>query len=246
MLALLLAAPLLITLGGDNLPWKDLCAGRGWQHAAYPASGPPAWTDAGAKVIAGLATSATADPNRVYLVGSFDAAAGVFYSVSRMPDLFAAAVAIEGSPRAAIETNRLFGANSRAVPLLWLSRHSDPRLTAADFRLELRGLSQAGARDALDWLAANTRDPFPGEIDCETGSSAFARCFWVEMVKFNAALRNDVLTSTRVPPGSGATLAVGPIGFNSSAEGPGVLVELLPEGYKGPLRVGDRLAHLLQ
>ncbi|MSV30602.1 MAG: hypothetical protein EXQ52_17935 [Bryobacterales bacterium] len=244
MLALLLAAPLLITLGGDNLPWKELCAGRGWQHAAYPAGSPPPWTDAGAKVIIGLAASTTADPNRVYLVGSFDAAAGVFYSVSRMPDLFAAAVAIEGGPRAAIETNRLFGANSHAVPLLWLSRQTDPRLTAADFRFELRGLSQAGAGAALDWLAANTRDPFPAEVDCETGNPAFARCFWAEMMKFNTALRNDVLTSTRVLPGSGATLAIGPFGFNPSVAGPGVLVELLPEGYRGPLKVGDRLASI--
>ncbi len=244
MLALLLAAPLLVTLGGDKLPWKELCAERGWRHAAYPAGGPPPWTDAGAKITAGLAASPGADPDRVYLVGSFEAAAGVFYSASRLPDVFAGAVAIEGSPRAAIETNRLFAANSQGTPLLWFSRRTEPRLAAASFNFELRGLSQATGNDVLDWLAAHRRDSFPAEIDCETGNPAFARCHWAEMTKFNTALRNDVLTSTRVPPGSGAALSIGPFGFNPGAEGPGVPVEFLPDGYRGPLKVGDRLASI--
>jgi hypothetical protein len=44
-----------------------------------------------------------------------------------------------------------------------------------------------------------------------------------------------------VIPGSGAFLALGGFGFNVNLAGPGVVVGLLPENYKGPLKLEDRI-----
>jgi hypothetical protein len=44
-----------------------------------------------------------------------------------------------------------------------------------------------------------------------------------------------------VPPGSGASLGLGPFGFNPGAPGPGVLVGYLPPDYKGKLKLEDRI-----
>ena len=60
------------------------------------------------------------DTSRVYLAGQGDAASALFYVVTRIPDLWAAAVAAGGSPRAAIDSNRLFAANTTNLPVLWL------------------------------------------------------------------------------------------------------------------------------
>ena len=84
----------------------------------------------------------------------------------------------------------------------------------------------------------------PSKADCETGNLAFGRCYWIRIARFNAGQRNDVLSSTRVRPGSGASLALGGFGYRASAPGPGVLIEWLPEGYKGPLKLQDRIVSL--
>ena len=42
-------------------------------------------------------------------------------------------------------------------------------------------------------------------------------------------------------PGSGASLAAGPFGFDPLAEGPGALVGWLPAHYQGPLKLNDRI-----
>src|SRR5204862_1221910 len=55
---------------------------------------------------------------------------------------------------------------------------------------------------------------------------------------------NDVLKSTRVQPGAGASLDLGGFGFNTQAEGPGVLVTWLPERYSGPLKLNDRIVSI--
>jgi hypothetical protein len=70
------------------------------------------------------------------------------------------------------------------------------------------------------------------------------RCYWIRIARFDAGQRNDVLLSTRVRPGSGASLALGGFGYRPSAPGPGVLVEWLPERYKGPLKLQDRIVSL--
>ena len=81
-------------------------------------------------------------------------------------------------------------------------------------------------------------------IDCETNSPAFARCYWIQLAKFDAAERNDVLASTRIAGGSGAALDLGGFAFKLDDPGPGVLVASLPEKYSGPLKMGDRLIAL--
>jgi hypothetical protein len=64
------------------------------------------------------------------------------------------------------------------------------------------------------------------------------------MTKFDGAERNDVLSSTRVQAGTGASLDLGGFGFNPQAEGPGVLVTWLPEHYSGPLKLNDRIVSI--
>ena len=67
-------------------------------------------------------------------------------------------------------------------------------------------------------------------------------CYWVEITRFDATERNDVLDSTRVPPiGSGAALAVGAFGYDPAAPGPGLVVTRVPEKYSGPLKLNDRI-----
>jgi len=96
----------------------------------------------------------------------------------------------------------------------------------------------------FEWLAKHQRPLFPSTVDCETGNPALARCYWVEMTKFDPKKRNDVLKSTRVVAGSGASLAIGPFGYDPLAEGPGALVGWLPPNYQGPLKLDDRIVSL--
>jgi hypothetical protein len=189
------------------------------------------------------------DPARVYIVGRGDATAAVFYAISRLPDLWAAGAALGGSPKAAIDTNRIFAANFANVPLLWISgEESKPlveKLTTAKLNLEWQPASGgANAAALIQWLARHKREAFPLSIDCETNSPAFSRCFWIQPTKFDANERNDVLPSTRIPAGSGAALDLGGFTFKTDEPGPGVLVASLPEKYSGPLKAGDRLIAL--
>jgi hypothetical protein len=114
-----------------------------------------------------------------------------------------------------------------------------PKLSTAEFNFETR--PEANTNEVFDWLARHRRALFPVTVDCETGSPVFARCYWIEMTKFDPKKRNDVLKSTRAMPGSGASLALGPFGYDPRAPGPGVLVAWLPAEYKGPLKLNDRI-----
>jgi len=104
----------------------------------------------------------------------------------------------------------------------------------------------AGVTNAaiLEWLNGRKRDAFPTEIDCETNSPTFASCYWIQMTKFDAAERNDVLPATVVRGGSGASLDLGGFGYKLDDPGPGVLVSFLPEKYNGPLKLEDRIVML--
>jgi hypothetical protein len=190
------------------------------------------------------------DPNRVYLAAQGGSVSTLFYVAARMPDLWAAAVAAGGSPRAAIDGNRLFAANTTNLPVLWLFANQDEeplgkKLQSAGFNLEWREPAAAKPEEIFEWLAAHRRDPFPTTADCETGSPLFTHCYWIEVTSFDPAERNDVLDSTRVQPlGSGARLALGPFGYNPAEPGPGVLVASLPEKYAGPLKLNDRIVEL--
>lgn len=230
--------------------WRPLASARNWTVAVMRADVAPAdvTVQMVERGIGSLARQGRLDGERVYLLGEGSGASAVFYVVSRRPDLWAAAAALGGNPRPAIETNRLFAANTGLVPLLWLPRAEDPlaqelraRLAGAGYRLVESPKAEMTAGELLDWLAEHRREPFPYRIDCETGHPAFTRCYWAEITHLDFSLRNDALPSTRVPPGSGASLALGGFGFDPAAPGPGVLVVWLPENYKGPLRLGDRI-----
>ncbi len=185
------------------------------------------------------------DPDRVYLAAR--SAADVLYTISRTPDVWAAAVAVGGSPQAAIDTNRIFAANFRNTPVLWISR--DPggqelagKLKTAGLNLEWRS-GEMAAGSVLQWLASHKREEFPLSIDCETNAPAFARCYWIQLTKFDPAERNDVLPMSLIPGSSGAALDLGGFSYNLDDAGPGLLVAL-PKKYNGPLKVGDRIVAL--
>jgi len=245
---------LLVLLGGDTKIWQAACQERGWLFLEPSADSTGKSADQRVKVLAWEVEEAEkrlpVDPNRVYLAAQGGSVATLFYAAARMPDLWAAAVATGGSPRAAIDSNRLFAANTTNVPVLWLFANKDEEplsknLQSAGFNLEWREPAAAKPSEIFEWLAAHQRDPFPTTADCETGSPLFTHCYWVEVTKFDPAESNDVLDSTRVQPlGSGARLAIGPFGYNPTEAGPGVLVASLPEKYAGPLKLNDRIVEL--
>jgi predicted esterase len=237
---------------GDAVQWQNWTRDAGWQVITASVA-PAADIDSRLKALAAAVESAiqngSVDPARVYIAGRGDAAAAVFYAISRLPDLWAAGAALGGSPKAAIDTNRIFAANFANVPLLWISgEESKPlveKLTTAKLNLEWQPASGgANAAALIQWLARHKREAFPLSIDCETNSPAFSRCFWIQPTKFDANERNDVLPSTRIPAGSGAALDLGGFTFKTDEPGPGVLVASLPEKYSGPLKAGDRLIAL--
>ena len=248
------APPLVVLLGGDRAPWQAAVAERGWRLAP-PLAGntAPLWTDAGAQSVETLVMEARkqapADPGGAFLIGIGDGATAAFFLASRLPDLWRGVLAIEGTPKPAIESNRFFAGNPRLVPIRWVMRpesqkNLEPfgqRLRAAGVNIEIVSPAGVTMGQTLDWLAAQQRDAQPLKVDCETGSPAFARCYWVEITRFDPTQRNDALPSTRVAPGAGASLACGPFGFDPSLTGPGVVVGLLPPGYRGPLKLEDRI-----
>lgn len=257
-------SPLLIVLGpglergGAKAAleaWQAAAASRGWQVIA-PYGQNAAFGDTMVTMLEAAVKDVRGrfevDSSRVYVAAGEAATPLAFYIASRAPHLIAAAVAIGGSPRDAIETNRLFGGNTALAPVLWVD---DPAgqaaaeplrraLTDAGFNIVPRS-SQGFTQDAaLDWLGKSMLQQHPSKADCETGDLVFGRCYWIRIARFNAGQRNDVLSSTRVRPGSGASLALGGFGYRASAPGPGVLIEWLPEGYKGPLKLQDRIVSL--
>ena len=236
----------------DTLQWQNWTREAGWQViAAAGVPGPD--IDSRLRALAAAVESAiqsgSADPARVYIAGRGDASAAVFYAISRVPDLWAAGAALGGSPKAALDSNRIFTANFSLVPVLWISGDdSKPmveKLTAAKLNLEWQPASGgASAAGLIQWLAQHKRDAFPLSIDCETNSPTFSRCYWIQPTKFDAGERNDVLPSTRIPGGTGAALDLGGFGFKMDDPGPGVGVTSLPAKYGGPLKAGDRLIAL--
>jgi dienelactone hydrolase len=242
-------APLVVLLGPAPEAFAAAAAARGWEIATIPEALPG---DVAMRQIEAAVSEAAKrhaiDSTRVYLAGRGVATAAVFYAVSRRPDLWAAAVAAGGGAEAAIDTNRLFGANAQLVPILWAvpeaeRAHVEPyraKLAAKGFDIDFRS-SQMSVAEALDWLAGHKADPYPAKIDCETGSAAFARCYWLQIAKFDAAARNDVLPPSRIAPGAGAYLGLGGFGYSLDAAGPGVVVSFLPPQYAGPLKLDDRI-----
>ncbi|HWQ52699.1 MAG TPA: hypothetical protein VN442_03380 [Bryobacteraceae bacterium] len=244
-------APLLVLLDGDAPQWQQWCTAAGW-HFLGP------WTDIPEKSIdlriktlekriAETTQRLPVDQSRIYLAGQGDGTPAVFYTASRAPDLWAAAVAVGGAARPAIDSNRLFGANTTNVPVLWLSGSREDeamarRMTSAGYNLEFKVGTSATAQMIFEWLGHKQRDQYPTVADCETGAKTFSRCYWIEVTGFDAGSRNDALASTRVEPlGSGASLDLGGFGFTRNDPGPGVRVSWLPPDYRGPLKLEDRI-----
>jgi hypothetical protein len=236
----------------DVAQWQSLTAGTGWRVIAAP-NDPDANSDKRVQALALLVEEAVkagaADPARIYVAGRGDAAAMVFYAISRMPDRWAAGVALGGSPKTAIDTNRVFAANFTNTPVLWASKGSNDEDIAARLKeagMHLEWVSANGLTNGavLQWLAAHVRADSPLSVDCETNSPTFASCYWVQPTKFDAAERNDVLPMTLIPGDTGSALDLGGFGYHGDDPGPGVGVAFVPEKYNGPLKVGDRLVSL--
>jgi len=236
----------------DAVQWQNLTRELGWVvlSAEVPANtAPDARVLALAAKVEAAIKAGTVDPARIYLAGRGEASSLVFYTISRVPDLWAAGVAVGGSPKAAIDTGRIYAANFTNAPVLWVSGEEGKelagKLKAAKLNLEWRPAASGGsAASVIEWLAAHQRDAFPREIDCETNSPQLARCYWIQMTKFDPNERNDVLEPTRIPGSNGAALDLGGFGFKLEDPGPGVLVSFLPEKYNGPLKLNDRIVTL--
>ncbi len=239
--------PLLLTVDLEMGSWQSAAKARGWLVASIEAARPD---DDTVRAIEKAVDAAgpTRDPLRTYIAGQGIAASAVFYAVSRRPDLWAAAVAAAGGPAAAIESNRLFGANASLVPILWVVSPEGrstagpfrDRLIEAGFDIEFRAASTT-LDQALDWLAARSRDAVPPKVDCETGSLEFARCYWAAITRFDPAQQNAAVGMSRIRPGSGAMLAAGPFGYRPDDPGPGIEVGWLPPTYSGLLKLQDRI-----
>src|SRR5450432_2496464 len=246
-------APALALLdAADAAEWRKWTGELGWQVVTWPAPG-----DSNidvrvlnlAKAVEAAIKSGDVDPARVYLAGRGDAAAAVWYAISRVPDLWAAGAALGGSPKSAMDTGRIFATNFSNVPVLWVSDAPGEalvqKLKAAGLNVEWRpAAAAASVSGVFQWLGQHQRVEFPLSIDCETNSPTFARCYWIQMTKFDPAERNDVLPSTRIPGGTGAALDLGGFSFKLDDAGPGVLVSALPPKYSGQLRTGDRIVAL--
>ncbi len=237
---------------GDAAQWEAWTKPAGWQVIA-PSAAANTSIDARVEAIEKSALAAiqngTADAAHLYLAGREDASAAVFYTISRIPDIWAAAIALGGSPQPAIDSDRFFSGNFANVPVLWVLADQSQQplaenLRAAGIPLETRLAATVTAGSMLQWLGSHARAEYPSAIDCETNSPTFARCYWIRMTRFDAGERNDVLPSTRIEPPHVAALNLGGFGFNAADAGPGVLVRFLPDKYNGPLKTGDRIVAL--
>ena len=102
------------------------------------------------------------DETRIYLVGLQASTPEVFYTVSREPDLWAAALAIQGSAGPAINSFRLFGANTQETRLYFGSRPRRRSISiAASSRLPAsvskRGRKLTSSRLSNGWPSTHGR-----------------------------------------------------------------------------------------
>jgi predicted esterase len=244
----------------DATQWRKWTQELGWQ-LIVPTVPNGANADVRAEAVAATVQAAIkdggADPAHIYLAGRAEAAAAVFYAISRVPDLWAAGLALGGSPKPALDTGRIFSANFTDTPVLWISdKPSDgpsdgagdselaAKLKSAGLNLEWRSAKSVSIAQVFATLLQHARKEFPDTADCETNAPKFAHCYWMEPTKFDVAERNEVLPLSRIALGSGALLDLGEFGYKLDDPGPGVLVSVLPKDYSGPLKIGDRLIEL--
>ena len=236
----------------DQPQWQTWLSSLGWRIIVptFPPGTPEhpnidVRVQALAAAVRSAIESGSVDPAHVYVVGRGAEAAAVFYFVSRLPDLWAAGLALGGSPMPAINSGRIFAVNFTNTPVLWISDGAGDQALAARLKsdgvnLEWRSADGLANAAVFDWLAQHQRPGFPSEIDCETNSPTFAHCYWIDMDKFDPGERNDVLPGTFLKPENPATLDLGIFSYSREDPGPGILLNL-PEKYTGPLKRGDRL-----
>ena len=116
--------PLVVLLDGDAKQWESWCQQAGWLLLAR-------WNNTSGNVderikalegeIKRMRDSKPVDEHRVYLAGQGEGASGVFYVAARIPDLWAAAVAIGGTPRSRHRLQPAFRLQYDQVPVLWIT-----------------------------------------------------------------------------------------------------------------------------
>ncbi len=226
----------------------------GWQiilpkAGSASATGIDAQVQALAAGVQDAIANANADPAQIFLAGHAATTPAVFYAVSRMPDAWTAAIAVGGSPQPAIDSGRIFSGNFQNTPILWAGVSDADESLAGNLKksgmnVEWRKATEMTSSAASQWLLAHKRDPIPSAVNCETSSPAFAKCFWIQVMRFDVNEKNDVLPTTLVPPTLVSMLDVGQFSYPRNDPGPGILVSALPEKYDGPLKAGDRIVEL--
>ena len=150
---------MLVLLGGDTKTWQTWCHERGWQFLEPWGQSTEKNFDLRVKELATKVEDARkrlpVDENRVYLAGQGDAASAVFYVATRIPDVWAAAVAAGGTPRAAIDSNRVYAANTTNLPVLWL--FADKKEGALGQKLKSAGYN-------LEWQAEQRANSELGKV----------------------------------------------------------------------------------
>ena len=246
-------APAIALVDANDAPqWQSLVEGTGWQVVSAPLAADAnidQRVQALALKVAEAVKAGKVDLKRIYVAGRGDSSSLVFYAIARIPDRWTAGVAVGGSPKGALDTNRVFTANFTDTPVLWASNGPNDsdyanRLKLAGLNLEWHTSTGLNNQAVLQWMAAHVRAEDPLTVDCETNSPTFASCYWVQPVKFDPAERNDVLPMSLIPADAGSALDLGGFGYRADDPGPGVTVAFLPERYKEALRVGDVLEAL--
>jgi predicted esterase len=179
---------------GDAAQWQTWAKALGWRvivPATSANQGIDGRVQAAAAAVQEAIRSSAVDPGRVFLAGRGGEAAAVFYGAARLPDQWAAALAIGGSPQPAIDSNRIFTANLKNTPILWVGTAADQatadKLRAAGINLEFRVATGQAIGGVFEWLASHPRDEFPISIDCETDSPSFGRCYWLQVTRFDTS-----------------------------------------------------------
>jgi dienelactone hydrolase len=235
----------------DAAQWRDWVSGLGWRVAADETAQPNVDERVLGleKVVRRMLEDPGVDSSRVYLVGRGPSSAAIFYAASRVPELWAAAVMVGGSPQEAIDTGRVFSANLSHVPVLWAGAGTDDpalaeKIKAAGVNLEFRPKAGLTGSELEEWLMPRTRQEFPATVDCEATALAFGHCYWTEVVKFDPLERNDLLRSTQLKPRSGAVLQLQGFRYSPDDPGPGLTITSVEPAFATRVRAGDRITAL--
>ena len=238
-------------------------AERGW-FALFPfgQAGATWWDDVGMANIRNLVRTVkrefNIDDDRVWLAGFSDGASGAFAHAMLAPSDYAAFIAFNGHMGVASLDGELptYAPNMAATPVFATTTFDDALYPSRKMRATIEMAREAGAdilyREfpgghnfddvagvlpaAFRFLERHPRDPLPAQIVWEAGDTRFGACRWFAIDRITAdepapwhVDHNVALLDERVT-----------IGFQPDYgfEGPGVRVELLPEGDHPARRIG--------